>query len=104
MVGNRLKYARVNAGHTQESLAEVIETNARQIWRWETGETEPDGKIVALLAQALNISTDYLLGLTDDPTPAYKRFEGLSEAEQRIVTALRNGDYREAIKVIVNDE
>lgn len=104
MIGTRLKLARTKAGHTQESLAELMETNGRQIWRWENGENEPSGQIVARLAQELNVTTDYLLGLTDDPTPSDKRVEGLTYREQRIINALRNEDYREAIKAIVNDE
>jgi len=35
--------------------------------RIENGRTQPDTWIVDALAQALDTSTDYLLGLTDDP-------------------------------------
>lgn len=104
MNGKRLKTNRERAGHTQESLAEQIMISPRNITRYENGESEPGADVLGRIASALNVSSDYLLGLTDDPTPTYRRFEGLSDLEQRIVTALRNGDYREAIKVIVNEE
>lgn len=38
--------------------------------RLENGERNPRALNVAALAQALGVSSDYLLGLTDDPTPS----------------------------------
>ena len=54
-------------GITQTHLSE-IEHNRRPLLRM-AGET------LLQLAQALDVSTDYLLGLTDDPTPHWTRQE-----------------------------
>jgi transcriptional regulator with XRE-family HTH domain len=101
MDGNRLKDIRLKAGHTQESLSELLGVGIRQIWRYEKNETEPSGEMVARLARALNTSADYLLGLTDDPAPG--QIEELSPKERAAVAAWRRGDVREAIRAIVNE-
>lgn len=104
MLGARLKIARTRGGHTQSSLAEMMNTDARQIWRWENGETSPSADVIVRIAQTLSVSADYLLGLTDDPTPATEKFNELSEKERVVLSAWRHGDYRQAIRVMVNDE
>jgi transcriptional regulator with XRE-family HTH domain len=43
------------------------------IRKYEAGKHRPSFEALAILAQALETSTDYLLGLTDDPAPATKQ-------------------------------
>ena len=43
-------------------------TNRAIISIWGTKGTTPKGDTVAIIASALNVSADYLLGRTDDPT------------------------------------
>lgn len=97
MIGNRLKEARKMRGHTLESLGEVIGHNARQIWRWESEETEMGADKLKHIAEALDVSADFLLGRTDDPHSDKKQ---LSTDEQLVVEAMRRGDGMEAIRVI----
>lgn len=104
MIGARLKLAREKAKHTQASLAEVMGTNPRQVWRWEAGENEPSGEIVARLAQALDVSSDYLLGLSDEPVSMVRDASKLNAKERAALSAWRRGDRFEAIKVIVDDD
>ena len=104
MIGARLKAARAKAQHTQASLAEIMGTDARQIWRWENGENEPSGEIVARLASTLEVSSDYLLGLTDDSVPRTVDAGKLTAKERAALSAWRRGQRLEAIKVIVEDE
>jgi hypothetical protein len=54
------------------------------------------------LARALECSADYLLELTDDPTPHHVP-AGLSETEQRVIAALRADDRLGAIRLIVGE-
>jgi transcriptional regulator with XRE-family HTH domain len=100
MRADRLKLARIDAGHTQESLAEFLGIDTRQIWRYENEETIPKADMVARIAEALNVSTDYLLGLTDDPTPVEMATNHLSADEKAILRALRQGERMEAIRII----
>ena len=39
---NRLKSARMNAGWTQEDVADMLDISAMTIYRWERGETTPN--------------------------------------------------------------
>lgn len=99
MNGNRLKQARILAGHTQVSLGELINVDARQIWRWESGEHIPKADVIIQIAKALEVSSDFLLGL-DDTIPITS---DLSAKERAIIMAIRHGDKLEAIKMIAND-
>jgi transcriptional regulator with XRE-family HTH domain len=103
MFADRLKEARVNSGHTQQSLGELLNVDAKQIWRWENGKNTPDADTTAQISQALQVSADYLLGLTDDPTPVAMVGISLSSHERAVLTAWRKGNKLEAISVIVND-
>ncbi len=102
MIGERIKDARKNAGHTQSSLAELLNTNHKNIWRWESGEYIPEAETIGDLAKALNVSADYLLGLTDDPKRAARESE-LSQRELEIIMALRRGDRMSAMRAIINE-
>ncbi|MCL4248315.1 MAG: helix-turn-helix domain-containing protein [Anaerolineae bacterium] len=104
MRNDRLRELRKGKGLSQEALAEQLGlSGAKEIWRYENGETEPLGEKVRLLAMALETSADYLLGLTDDPEPyAHEdmRADELSTRERRVISALRRGEKLEAIRVI----
>lgn len=103
MRGDRLRRIREESNLTQDELAEMLGIGALQIHRYENEKTEPNGDIIAALAKSLSISSDYLLGLTDDPTPLALS-GGLSTKERAVLAALRRGESVRAIKVIVADE
>jgi transcriptional regulator with XRE-family HTH domain len=102
MRADRLTKIRELRDLSQAKLAEMVGLHYQQISRYETGKTEPDGEIVARIAKALQVSTDYLLGLVDTPTPYIDA--DLTERERQALAAWRRGDRFEAIKVIVGDE
>jgi transcriptional regulator with XRE-family HTH domain len=99
----RLQAIRVKNGFTQETLAAELKTDKRQVTRWENGESVPGGEKLAELAKVLQVSTDYLLGLSDDPMP-HMRIDNMSDDERRVVAAMRRGEKLEAIRVIASDE
>ncbi len=69
--GARLVKLRTAAGYTQQQLADEIGASRRQIAYYE-GETQhPPAGLLIDLAQALNVSTDELLGMPSTrKTPA----------------------------------
>jgi transcriptional regulator with XRE-family HTH domain len=99
---DRLQEFRVKRGYTQEALAAELRTDKRQITRWENGESTPGGEKLTELAQVLNVSADYLLGLSDDPI-LNVRIDNLSTDEYEIIAALRKGKKLEAINIISSD-
>lgn len=102
--GDRLRDLRLNKQYTHQELADLLDINIRQIARYESGETDPSSDVVSRIAVTFNVSTDYLLGFTDDPIPYALQERDLTAKEYSVVMAMRNGGTIEAIKVIVADE
>lgn len=53
----------------------VAGLNHNSFHAWEKRGTIPNGDTIAKIADFFNVSTDYLLGKTDDPTPAKQKKE-----------------------------
>ena len=66
-VGEGLKRFRKSIGLTQTELAERIGIMQQVYYRYETGRNMPPVEIVLRIADAFNVSTDYLLGRSDAP-------------------------------------
>ncbi len=64
----RLREIRKSKGISQLKLALDLNTNQNTISRYETGEREPGIQELIKIADYFNISIDYLLERTDDPT------------------------------------
>lgn len=63
--GEHLKDIRVGKNMTQKSLAIAANLTERGIQRYELNERKPSFDAIIALADALNISADYLLGRID---------------------------------------
>lgn len=57
-------------GISRNKLLTDLGINKSAIFAWENRGTIPSGEIIAKLADYFHVSTDYLLGRTDDPNPA----------------------------------
>ncbi len=66
---NRLKEIRENNDLLQEDIAKIINMSRNGYSHYETCYHEIPNKILIILAKYYNISTDYILYLTDDRTP-----------------------------------
>lgn len=64
----RLKELRVKKGISQLKLAMDLSMNQNAISRYETGVREADYKTLIKIADYFNVSIDYLLERTNDPT------------------------------------
>lgn len=64
--GERLKQLRLEKSLTQIELAKLFNTSHATINRYEKGVNEPDSETINKFADYFNVSTDYLLGRTDD--------------------------------------
>jgi transcriptional regulator with XRE-family HTH domain len=94
---------RKTLGLRQEDLAVLSGLSQAQISRYESGDNDPTGQALIALANVLKTSVDWLLGITEDPTPGIRESE-LSARERAVLAAWRGGDIIEAIKVIVSDQ
>lgn len=103
MRGDRLRRLRTDLDITQEELAHKLGMGVRQVWRYENDENAPSSDILGRIAATLGVSSDYLLGLVDDPSP--RTLPGdLSPRERAALSAWRRGDILGAVRVIINEE
>lgn len=65
-IGNRIAEIRRQRGLNQDELAELSTISRISIARYETGKFEPGAKALARIADALEVSTDVLLGRTEE--------------------------------------
>ncbi|WP_153123219.1 helix-turn-helix domain-containing protein [Peribacillus tepidiphilus] len=66
-LGERLKKLREEKNLTQEQAGEIFDLTKYQIHRYETGASNPDPATIKRFADYYDVSTDYLLGRTDNP-------------------------------------
>ena len=99
---NRLKEVRRAMGMTQEQLEAISGVSQSAISKVERLESNLTGDNLAAVARALEVSTDYLLGLTDDPRPARTDVE-ITLEEWAILRALRDGDIERAAALVRGD-
>ncbi|WP_367186340.1 helix-turn-helix domain-containing protein [Oscillibacter sp.] len=60
---------RKDRNKTQQDVATFLNMHRGVYCRYESGEREMPVWVVNQLADYYHVSTDYLLGRTDDPTP-----------------------------------
>jgi transcriptional regulator with XRE-family HTH domain len=72
LLGERVRRQRMARGLTQTELANQTGIPIPNLSRIEHGRQSNYIERLIDLAKTLNVSADYLLGLTDDPTPPKK--------------------------------
>ena len=68
----RLKDLREDNDLTQEQLAKKLNMKREQYRRYEAGINEIKASHIILFAKFYNVSTDYILGFTNDPKPNWQ--------------------------------
>ncbi len=70
----RLKLLREKKKISQRKLANLLNVSAGTVGAWETGRNEPSHEMLIQIADLFNVSVDYLLGRTDNPSYEDKEF------------------------------
>ena len=65
----RIRDIRNDRGLTQEQIARFLHVSQNTYSQYEIGTTRFPLDVVVKLAEYYNVSMDYLVGLTDAPTP-----------------------------------
>lgn len=65
----RIKDLRLKNRMTGEELGKLVNVSKVSVWQWENGLNYPNNDILLKLADYFNVTTDYLLGRTDNPYP-----------------------------------
>lgn len=79
MLSNRLKYLRKLYKLSQKDLGEKINTTKGTISNYENQHSTPSNDVLKDLASALNTTTDYLLGRTDNPNPPDEELDEINK-------------------------
>lgn len=95
---DRLRETRELQRLTQNELARISGISQNQISRYEAGQTEPSSSVIGQLAHALNVTVDYLLGLTDIPN-SYDASD-LRPEQQQLLSAYEIGDYATLLELV----
>jgi len=66
-IGTRIREKRKEKRYTQSELAKIVNVSSQVVSNWERGYTDPNHEDVARLAEALDCSSDYLLGRVNNP-------------------------------------
>lgn len=86
--GERLRQLRQKCGETQPVISRILGVTITQISDMENGKTMTTLEKLSLICEHYQVSADYLLGLTDDPTPHGRKGAEESDAE----TGVGRGD------------
>ena len=67
---NNIKKAREAMNLSQKQVALELKVAPPTVSEWESGKKFPAGKRLSKLSEFLGVSTDYLLGKSEEPNPA----------------------------------
>ena len=84
-----LKQCRKKQGVSQAELAAKLGVTQQAVGKWESGKSSPDPSTVARIAELLNTTADYLLGL-------YRPVSNVSAPEERFF-----GSYSESLIPVI---
>ena len=80
--GERITLLRKQLKWSQDDLAKKIGTSAPIIGRYERGEIKPSIDVAARIADALEVTIDYLLGKSENMNLNKKNLKRLEDIEQ----------------------
>ena len=86
MLKDRIREARQQAGLKQKEVAQIIGVTESTYCCYEIGKREPDALKIKAIAEALNVSGDFLLELETTKAPVF------TEAESQLMQIFRQLD------------
>lgn len=86
-------------GLTQKALADLCGISEQQIFRYENAKSDPTTKFLAVIAQQLGVSMDYLVGLSDYPNGSFG--EMLRAEQHRWLDMYDSEDWLSALAMIL---
>ena len=86
---NRIATERKRLDLTQEELAEKLNISQKSISKYETGARKPSFETLTEMAKLFNVSTDYLLGISDSRTGNSGLFADTPFPRRTIGSAIR---------------
>lgn len=108
-VGKKIMKLRKEQGFSRDNFAEKIGIPSTTLRNYELGVHEPGHMFIIQMAQRFSVSTDYLLGLSEDRVPRYPTDEDdttVSEVEMAMVRAYRRLDAhgKRLVDLVIDEE
>lgn len=100
MRGDRLKERREEKGLSQADLGARVGVDGNSIYRYEKTPMGLSADVLEKLADALDVSADWLLGLVDGKND-HLEDEGLTPTERRLLDSARNANFIEMMKAAI---
>ena len=72
---NNIKKLRKKKKLSQVEFASTLNVHPSAVSQWETGRTNPDMAQIITISNTFDVSTDYILGITNNPIPHAKQDE-----------------------------
>ena len=90
----RIKELRKEQGWSQQQLADLLFVNQTAVSQWERGATMPEPQTLLRLSSIFDVSTDYLLGRSDEKKPP------ASEDDERLALANASDETKLALELL----
>jgi transcriptional regulator with XRE-family HTH domain len=98
----RLRSLRSRRGQTQEELGKLVGKSREAICKYEIGDREPDLNALDELAKYFGVTTDYILGRTDELAfPDKNTYKNPYKHLREFETYLKDKNFLQYIKLAV---
>lgn len=101
MLAKRLRELREENEYTQKDIADKIGLTKSAYGYYERGKSVPDAQTLVQLSKIFDVTTDYLLGLSDDKKP----IEDLTEKQKqalRLADQLSDEEFDNIIRLVIS--
>jgi transcriptional regulator with XRE-family HTH domain len=99
-LGKRLKEARDRKGITQTYAAKMLGITNTALSNYERGFRDPDTDLLNKFARFYGVSSDWLLGLTNDPTTPEQRIESAISDDTELLEFWQELKEREDLQLL----
>jgi len=105
MIAERLKNLRKDKGISKRELVAILPINYSTYANYESGFREPNSDVLQMIARHFDVSTDFLLGVSDNKRRA-DAIAVLSDDEHMLIKKFRNLDRHgsELINLVLSKE
>ena len=93
MIGERLQEIRKDHGDTQQTLADKLNVSLYAVRCWEQDKSAPGHDTLVSICRLYQVSSDYLLGLSDDDPLYTQKRQQQSLSPENLATLKRFEDF-----------
>lgn len=92
ILSKRLKKLREEKGYLQKFVADKLGIRSNTLSGYENGSRSPDPEMLLALSELYNVTTDYLLGKSDDPNLTEKDESDIAKRMEKLRRDLTTGE------------